>query len=66
VDAEQNEGVQGGNTDPELSDLTVKVAGNEALSQQLHSMHLGFNSASEVASASSSQEWGATPAVSTF
>ena len=47
---------QDGNTDLELSDLTVEVLRHEALTQQFYKVHLALNVAPAVVSAPSSPE----------
>ena len=43
--AECGEAVQDGDTDLELRDLAVEVPRHEALTQQFHAMHFGFDAA---------------------
>ena len=45
-----------GDTDLEFSHLTVEVPRHQALAQQFHTMHLGFDAASAVVAAPSSPE----------
>ena len=54
--AEGSETVHNGGTDLELRDLTVEVPRHEALAQQFHAMHLGFDAASAVVAAPSSPD----------
>jgi hypothetical protein len=55
-DAERGEAVQDGDTNLELCDLMVEVSRHETLTQQFHTMHLGFDAASAVVAAPSSPD----------
>ena len=48
--------VEHGDADLELCNLVVEVSRHEALSQQFHTMHLGFDAASAVVSAPSAPD----------
>ena len=54
--AERCEAVQDGDTDLEFSHLKVEVPRHQALAQQFHTMHFGFDAASAVGTAPSSPE----------
>jgi len=54
--SERGVSVQDGNADMEFGDLAVEVPCHEALPQEFHAMHLGFDAASAVVSAPSSPE----------
>lgn len=54
--AERGEAVQDGHTDLELGNLTVEVPRHEALAQQFHTVHLGFDAAPAVITAPSSPD----------
>ena len=54
--AERNEAVQDGDTDLELGELTIKVPRAQALAQQFHTVHLGFDAAPAVIAAPSSPD----------
>lgn len=54
--AERGEAVQDRNTDLELRHSTVEVPGRDALTQQLHTVHLCFDVAPAVVSAAPTLE----------